>query len=237
MSSDKIFYLLVAVAWLQTIAAMVSTFSKTMIRLRLGSVMSNIFGLILGAFSGNPATLIRHIIILPIDLIRLREMRKLIVRVKNAAVTDLNVEWLKPFMHPVRAAQGEFLFRKGDVAANAYMLIEGEIVFPEIGCVLKPGALFGEMAMFTASGTRTASAFCRTEVRLLAITYEQFKQLYFQNPEFGFYLVRLIVGRFQANLAQLESIEGPGERSSASPPRGCGATGGQAEATAAVDKG
>jgi CRP-like cAMP-binding protein len=36
---------------------------------------------------------------------------------------------------------------------------------------------------------------------LLAISYEQFEQLYYQNPQFGLYLVRLIVRRFEANLA------------------------------------
>jgi hypothetical protein len=212
MSSDKIFYLLVAVAWLQTLAAIVSTFSKTMIKLRVASVMANIFGLLVGAVSGNVASLIRHIIILPIDLLRLFEMRKLVARVKTAANTDLNVEWLKPFMHPMRVGRGEFLFRKGDVADKAFMLTAGQIELPEIGRVLQPGDLFGEMAMFTAGGQRTASAFCREDARLLAITYEQFEQLYFQNPEFGFYLVRLIVSRFQANVAQLEALPTGGGR-------------------------
>ena len=209
--SEKFFYLLAAVAWLQTLAAIASTFSKTMIRLRLASVLSNVFGLILAVCTSNPATLLRHIAILPIDLLRLREMRKLIASVKQAAATDLNVEWLKPFMHPVKVKQGEFLFRKGELADSAFMLVEGAVELTEISRTLEPGALFGEFAMFTASGARTGSAFCRTDVRLLAITYEQFKQLYFQNPEFGFYLVKLIVSRFQANLSQMEALASPSE--------------------------
>jgi CRP-like cAMP-binding protein len=67
---------------------------------------------------------------------------------------------------------------------------------------LEPGAVFGEMALFTAAGRRTASAVCVGDVRLLVITYEQFEQLYFQNPEFGLYLVRLIVRRFEMNHVQ-----------------------------------
>jgi CRP-like cAMP-binding protein len=58
------------------------------------------------------------------------------------------------------------------------------------------------MALFTQDGTRTATARCRADCRLLAISYEQFEQLYYQNPQFGLYLVRLIVRRFEANLAQ-----------------------------------
>jgi CRP-like cAMP-binding protein len=53
--------------------------------------------------------------------------------------------------------------------------------------------------VFTDAGRRTASAVCVSNVRLLVITYEQFEQLYFQNPEFGLYLVRLIVRRFEIN--------------------------------------
>lgn len=204
--SDTVWYIVIAVAWLQNLAAIFSTFSKTMIRLRFASVLANICGLFVGAASGNPASFIRHLIILPIDVIRLREMRKLVASIKNAGKTDLDVEWLKPFMHPVKHQQGEFLFRKGEAAGDAFILIEGQIELPEVGRMLNRGALFGEMGLFTTDGARTASALCRTDVRLLAITYEQFEQLYFQNPEFGLYLVRLIVSRLQANLAQLEDV-------------------------------
>jgi len=75
--------------------------------------------------------------------------------------------------------------------------LQVEIV--ERGAVLSPGDIFGEMALFTTKGRRTATARCVSDVSLLVITYEQFEQLYFQNPEFGLYLVRLIVRRFEMN--------------------------------------
>jgi CRP-like cAMP-binding protein len=53
--------------------------------------------------------------------------------------------------------------------------------------------------VFTEAGRRMASAVCISDVRLLVITYEQFEQSYFQNPEFCLYLVRLIVRRFEIN--------------------------------------
>ncbi len=216
--SQNVFILIAAVAWLGTAAAVVSTFSKTIIRLRFAAVVANICGLIVSAVSLSPASFIRNLIILPINLVRLREMRKLVVSVKSASNTDLNVEWLKPFMHPRRFSKGDALFRKGDIAAEAYMLVDGEIELPEVGILLSPGALFGEMAMFTQSRARTASAVCRTDGRLLLITYEQFEQLYFQNPEFGLYLVRLIVKRFQSNLALLKTASNlPGSFEPASP--------------------
>ena len=47
-----------------------------------------------------------------------------------------------------------------------------------------------------------ASAVCTTDVRLMFITYEQLEQLYFQNPEFGLYLVRLIMQRFEMDVKE-----------------------------------
>jgi CRP-like cAMP-binding protein len=192
---------IVILGWLQTVASVISTYSKTMIRLRSASVFANFVGAVVNGLGGNVSALVRHLLILPIDALRLREMLKLVSNVKNASENDLNVEWLKPFMHPRRAGMGADLFVKGEKAHEAFMLIEGEIELVEIGVVLSPNALIGEMALFTQDGTRTATARCRTDCRLLAISYEQFEQLYYQNPQFGLYLVRLIVRRFEANLA------------------------------------
>jgi CRP-like cAMP-binding protein len=40
---------------------------------------------------------------------------------------------------------------------------------------------------------------CKTDVQTAKIDYDQFKQLYFQNPQFGFRLLHLIVARMQHN--------------------------------------
>ena len=204
--SDHILNLLIATAWLQTAASLVSAYSKTMIRLRMASAIANFLGVIVGASSGNLAVLTRYLILFPLDLIRLREMRKLVANVKRAADGELKVEWLKPFMHPCEMKAGAILFRKGEEASRAYMLTKGEIELSEVGVVLQPGTLFGEMALFTQEGARTATARALTDCRLLSISYEEFEQLYFQNPQFGLYLIRLIVRRCQANTQQLEAV-------------------------------
>lgn len=129
-------------------------------------------------------------------------MRHLIASVREASETDLKIDWLKPFMQPRALKGGSRVFSQGDNASEAFVLVEGRIAIPERSAILEPGAIFGEMALFTAAGRRTASAVCHSDVRLLVITYEQFEHLYFQNPEFGLYLVRLIVRRFEMNHAQ-----------------------------------
>jgi CRP-like cAMP-binding protein len=127
-------------------------------------------------------------------------MKKLIESVKVASETDLNVEWLEPFMHETRFQPGDVIFSKGDVADEAFLLVEGAVDLVEINASLAPGALFGEMALFTHHGLRAATARCREACVILKISYDEFEQLYYQNPQFGLYLVRLIVRRFERNL-------------------------------------
>jgi CRP-like cAMP-binding protein len=41
---------------------------------------------------------------------------------------------------------------------------------------------------------------CKTNVDAAQIDYDRFKELYFQNPQFGFRLLHLIVARMQTNV-------------------------------------
>jgi CRP/FNR family transcriptional regulator, cyclic AMP receptor protein len=67
----------------------------------------------------------------------------------------------------------------------------------ELGKTVGPGTLLGEIGLFTPDGLRVATARAKTDVQAARIDYDQFKQLYFQNPEFGFRLLHLVVGRLQ----------------------------------------
>lgn len=190
---------LTTLAWAEAASVVGSAYMKRMIPLRLTAMVCNVLGVTYGLLTGTLPTIAKHAINLPLNFSRLREMNRLIDSVREANANDLNIEWLKPFMHPESVRATDFVFRKGDTANEAYVLVDGKIEILERGVVLGPGAIFGEMALFTKSGKRTATAKCLTDARLLTITYEQFEQLYFQNPEFGLYLVRLIVRRFEAN--------------------------------------
>ena len=45
---------------------------------------------------------------------------------------------------------------------------------------------------------------CVEDGELLTITYAQVKQLYYQNPEFGFYFLQLTSARLFQDIRQLE---------------------------------
>ena len=53
---------------------------------------------------------------------------------------------------------------------------------------------------------------CKTDVEAAKIGYDQIKELYFQNPQFGFKLLHLIVARLQSN-AELATAGGRRSRS------------------------
>ena len=186
--------------WLAAAASLFAFWSKTMIPLRLATVAANAFAIAWSAYTHNWPTLIANVILLPLNFLRLREMQKLVSDVQRASRDALDFEWLKPFMRMTQYPAGTVMFAKGDVADAAYVIGEGQISLPELGVILGPGTLIGEMGLFTQGNKRISSARCMSEVRAWRITYEDFEQLYFQNPEFGLHVVRLMMRRMETNV-------------------------------------
>ena len=70
---------------------------------------------------------------------------------------------------------------------------------------LGSGELVGELAMLAPDNKRTATLECIAPGRVLSITYEEVEQLYYQNPTFGFYFLRLATARLLDNISRLEA--------------------------------
>ena len=56
------------------------------------------------------------------------------------------------------------------------------------------------MGLFTKENRRTATAVAATDVELLCVRYDDLLELAAQNPQFGFYLMRLMMQRMQHNV-------------------------------------
>ena len=182
-----------------------SSFVRTMVPLRWLAVCSNFGFLAYGVLHGSLVNLVLHSVLLPINLVRLREMRRLTRDVRAAASgADLSGVWLKPYMKAVRKKAGTILFRKGDVADRLYLLASGRVEFVEIGQGVGPGRVFGEIAFFAPHGRRTLTARCAEECVILSLDQDTLRQIYFQNPSFGFELIGLVAGRLSADVARLE---------------------------------
>ena len=187
------------------VLVLVSSFVKTMIPLRFLAVGGNLGFLIYGAIHPSVVMMLLHGALLPINIFRALEMVRLTRRVRAAAAEgDLSGVWLKPYMRKKRLKAGRVLFRKGDAADHLYFLAEGRIEFVEIGETMEAGRLFGEIAFFAPDKRRTLTARCTTDCTMLRIDEATFKQLYYQNPEFGFEVVTLVAGRLTADRKRLE---------------------------------
>ena len=183
-----------------------SSFVKTMVPLRWLAVLSNCGFLAYGVLHPSFVMALMHGVLLPINCVRLREMSLLTRRVHAATNnTDRSGIWLRPYMKSSRRKAGEVLFRLGDEAEHLYILVEGRVDFPEVDASVVPGEIFGEIAFFSPERRRTLTARCGEDCVLLSIDQSTVRQLYFQNPGFGFEIVGLIAGRLSADIARLRA--------------------------------
>jgi CRP/FNR family transcriptional regulator, cyclic AMP receptor protein len=183
----------------------VSSFVKTMVPLRWLAVGSNVGLLIYGVLEPSLTTFVLEAILMPINFYRALEMRRLTRQVTEAATTgDVSGVWLKPYMKTRHLSAGHTLFKAGDEADNLYFLASGRIELVEIGESLEPGQIFGEIAFFSYEKRRTLTARCSEECTVMSINESNLKQLYYQNPKFGFELIGLVAGRLSADVRRLE---------------------------------
>jgi hypothetical protein len=199
---------------------------QTMVPLRVANMAGCAFFATAGALSGNVANFLLYLLLLPINAVRLRQMLKLVKKARNATQGDMPTEWLKPFMTERRYRRGDRLFRKGDAAAEMFLTVTGKFLVKEIGVEHPPGRIMGELGYLTPNNRRTMTIECIEDGQVLTITYERLLEIYFQNPQFGYYFLvltsqRLLennqrlqenISRLEATLAQSESGATDGSR-------------------------
>jgi CRP-like cAMP-binding protein len=177
---------------------------QTMVPLRIAAIISTIFFILYGYWARNYPTLFLYLFLLPLNVFRLREMLRLVKKVKMAASGDLSMAWLKPYMTKRQYFKGDILFAKGDTADEMYYTMSGKYLLTELGIALGDGRIVGEIGLLTPENKRTASLECLESGDVLTINYEKVRELYFQNPEFGFYFLKLISERLLQNIGRLE---------------------------------
>jgi CRP/FNR family cyclic AMP-dependent transcriptional regulator len=190
--------LIVIAAWVAALLVFSSFFMKTMIPLRIVAITSNVgfityalLGLKYGIFGRVYPILVLHAALLPLNVVRLRQMTRLISAVNEASRSE-TFEYLVPYMQSELHQKGTTLFRRGDPADKLYLIAEGGVFFPELGKGFSSGAVFGEVGLFAPHSVRSVSAECEDDCRLYAITKDKVLELYYQNPRFGFFLIRMV---------------------------------------------
>ena len=180
--------------------------TQTMVPLRVANMIGCIFFAGFGALSGTVTTFLLYLLMVPINAFRLRQMLVLVKKARGATQGDTSMEWLKPFMTERKYRKGDILFRKDDAANEMLLTVTGKFLVKEIGVELPPGRLMGELGFLTPDNRRTATIECIEAGHVLTITYEKLLEIYFQNPQFGYYFLVLTSHRLLENIDRLEKI-------------------------------
>lgn len=178
---------------------------RTIVPLRILGIISIIFFIGYGALAGAVATFFLYLLSLPINIIRLRQMLTLVKKARISAQGDLSMDWLRPFMSPRKYKKDDVLFEKGDVAKEMFYTVSGKFLVKEISVELPPGRIMGELGFIDPNNKRTGTVVALENSEVLTITYDRLLELYFQNPEFGYYFLRLTTERLMQNIGRLES--------------------------------
>lgn len=180
--------------------------TQTMVPLRVANMIGCVFFAIFGALTGAITTFLLYLLMVPINAYRLHQMLALVKKARTATQGDMSMEWLKPFMTQRKYRKGEILMKKGDVANEMLLTVTGRFRVIEINVDVPPGRLMGELGFLTPDNRRTATIECIEDGHVLTITYEKLLEIYFQNPQFGYYFLVLTSQRLLENLARAEAI-------------------------------
>jgi ABC-type multidrug transport system fused ATPase/permease subunit len=158
--------------------------TQTMVPLRVANMFGCAFFAGFGALAGNITTFLLYFLMVPINAFRLRQMLNLVKMARSATEGDASMEWLKPFMTERKYRKGDVLFKKDEAANEMMLTMTGKFLVKEIG----------------------ATVTCLEDGHVLTITYEKLLEIYFQNPQFGYYFLVLTSQRLLENIARLEGI-------------------------------
>jgi CRP/FNR family transcriptional regulator, cyclic AMP receptor protein len=172
---------------------------RTMVPLRVLALGSNVLFSSYGYFDHIYPVLALHLALLPINVWRLAQVHKLVRAARSGSTVGLSMESVLPFMRRRVAAAGEAVFYKGDLADRLYYVASGKLEVKELGIVLGREDVFGEIGIFSLDHRRTATVVCLTDCELFELAEDKAKELYFQNPSFGYAVIRLIIMRLIEN--------------------------------------
>lgn len=177
----------------------------TMVRLRVFGILSAVFFMAYGLLATAIPTFLMYLLLLPINSFRLFQIVKLVKKARIAAQGDLSIDWLKPFMDTRNYKKGDVLFIKGQKADEMFLITTGKFLVKEIGVELLPGRLMGELGFVTPNNKRTQTVECIEDGAVMTITYDRLLEVYFDNPDFGYFFLRLSSDRLLQNMARMEA--------------------------------
>ena len=191
---------LVIAGWIASELVLYTFFMKTILPLRLVAIASNVafmtyglLGLAYGDFGRLYPIFVLHACLLPLNVVRLVELRRVVAAVRDAGGEQV-VRALAPYLSVETHQADETLFRRGEAADRLYLVQQGTVAIPEAGVALSTGDVFGEVGLFAPHGRRVAGAVCATDCRLLTLSGPKLLELCYQDAKLAISLARLLAG-------------------------------------------
>jgi hypothetical protein len=168
---------------------------QTMLKLRMVAIFSNVAFITYGALTHAVPILVLHTLLLPLNVTRLLQMKRLIRRIVSSKHADKSLAPMIPFMQIVRSPADTVLFHQGAAADTLYYVIKGQLTAVTHQVDMGPGSVIGEIGVFMPDHTRSDTVVCKTDVELGAISAAKARVLFFEHPEFAAFLTRVIAER------------------------------------------
>jgi CRP/FNR family transcriptional regulator, cyclic AMP receptor protein len=196
-----------AIGYGGTVFTIASYGMRTIIPLRVAGVIASLLFIFYGAAIQSWPVLITELIILPLNTIRLYQVLRLVKQVEAAADGELSADWLAPFARELRFAAGDVVFAAGDGASYLLLIRSGSFRLKEADIALGRGDLVGELGFLSPGNTRTMTLECVADGVVGRVSYFDVKQLYFSNPSFAYYFLRLVSHRLFDNLERAQKAQ------------------------------
>ena len=177
-------------------ALMVASYlMKNMLPLRMVALSANVFLVVYAVQGGSWPTVVLYVAMIPINVKKVLQIKKLIRAIENAKADTPVSEWLLPHMTRRQAKAGQTLWNKGDKATEMLYVESGRLNMIEYDESIGAGAILGEIGLFAPDNRRTRTVVCETDCTLYGLSADAMAQLYYQNPKLGFHVMRMIVAR------------------------------------------
>lgn len=207
------------VAWLAAVLVFLSFFMKTIVPLRTLAIVSNIvfivyalMGLHYGIFDKVLPIFVLHMLLLPLNIIRLKEVRKTIQAVQQMQGEVPLSDILLPFMKHKSAKAGTVLFNKGDRADKVFVIVSGTVHLSDLDKRLSSGDMFGEVAVFSNHARRSSSAVCETDCDFYSISGEKVLELFYLDRQFAFHMAKTLAHYVDEDMSLLTRPLEPAKR-------------------------
>jgi len=120
-------------------ASLYAANSKTIVPLRVAAIAANALAMAYSFMHGTYPTFVLNAVLLPLNAWRLHGMLKLIHDIDAATRSDMNVDWLLPYMRPRNFKAGDIMMKRGEYATGAYYITAGEVELVELDGHDHPG--------------------------------------------------------------------------------------------------